>query len=131
MATSNNTIFSDIDPFFDANPVSKDVNRITNEAAIRQSILNLILTEKDERVFQPNLFCGIKEDLFDLITPISAENIREKIVNVLRRYEPRIEELTVNVRANPDQNGYDVKISYLPRKSLNLKTIEFFLERVS
>lgn len=122
--------FSDIDTFFTMNPVTGDVNRVTNEAAIEQSIRNLVTLNKFEKLMQPGVFSGVRSELFELISPISATNITQRIKDVIKNEEPRVEDVEVSVNALTDQNAYDIIITYLPKNSIEPVTIQIFLERV-
>jgi hypothetical protein len=50
------------------NPVTGDLAKRTNEEAVRQSIINLILTGRGERPFQPLVGSDIYQLLFETIT---------------------------------------------------------------
>lgn len=130
MASLERGIYADIDSLFSRNPTTGDVSRVLDESAIKQAITNLIFTGKYERLFQPNLFCGIQNDLFEHVTPIAAESIRAKIISVISTHEPRVEDLKVSVLAAAQKNGYEVTISYLPRKNIEPVSVSFFLQRV-
>jgi phage baseplate assembly protein W len=45
--------FSDIDLNFDMNPITKDINTLKNEEAVKRSIRNIVLTNFGEKKFQP------------------------------------------------------------------------------
>lgn len=130
MASLERGIYADVDALFSRNPTTGDVSRVLDESAIKQAITNLIFTGKYERLFQPNIFCGIQNDLFEHVTPITAESIRTRIISVISGQEPRIEDLKVSVTALQKRNGYDVTISYLPKKNIEPVSVSFFLQRV-
>ena len=62
-------IYSDIPNSFVAHPVSGDVTRKRNEDSIVQSIRNLLLTDRGERLFQPDVGSDIRAVLFENISP--------------------------------------------------------------
>ena len=73
MATSplsSKVLYSDFFTNLDNNPVSEDVAVKTNENAIRQSIRNLLMTNRGERPFQPDLGGNITAMLFENTTKI-------------------------------------------------------------
>ena len=56
--------FSDINLSMKRNPVTKDLDEITNEQAVQASILNILATGPYERLFRPDLGSGLNEMLF-------------------------------------------------------------------
>ena len=64
MATSNLS-FRDVNITFKKHPVTDDVVVSKDNAAIKQSIVNLILTNKGERLFNPDYGSDIRSYLFE------------------------------------------------------------------
>jgi len=115
---------------FKKHPVTDDLVTVKDKAAITQSIVNLLLTNKGERLFQPEIGSGIYATLFEPLDYGTAGIIRSAVVDVLERYEPRI--LVNNVIALPDfdNNGYSVEVTYSIRGREDTPVaVEFFLER--
>ena len=83
--------FKDLSLSFKANPLSKDLNTIQNEVAISRAIRNLVLTYRQERFFNPQLGTGVSKLLFENMTPVVSELIRDEITRVINNYEPRVE----------------------------------------
>jgi len=65
----NKIIYSDILSNFNIHPIKKDLVRLTNEEAVKKSIINLIFTNKGERPFQPFIGSSIRQYLFELMSP--------------------------------------------------------------
>ena len=59
--------FKDIGVGFLLNAFTKDAAVVKNENAIKQSIKNLVLTQKGEKLFQPEIGSGVYELLFEPI----------------------------------------------------------------
>jgi phage baseplate assembly protein W len=122
--------FKDLSVTFKKHPVTDDLVIVKDKAAITQSIVNLLLTNKGERVFQPNLGSGIYATLFEPLDYGTAGIIRSSVIDVLERYEPRI--ILINVIVSPefDTNGYSVEVTYAVRGREDTPiAVEFFLER--
>lgn len=122
--------FKDLSVTFKKHPVNDDLIVVKDKAAIAQSIKNLLLTNKGERPFQPELGCDIAKMLFEPLDYGSAAILKGEITNTISRYEPRI---TIdNIICLPDEgnNGYEVELSYsiIGREDRPV-TVEFFLER--
>ena len=59
-------IFKDINLFFTRNPATNDVSKVTDIKDIKRSVLNLLRTEYNERLFHPEIGAGIRPLLFEL-----------------------------------------------------------------
>jgi len=122
--------FKDLSVTFKKHPVTDDLVTVKDKAAITQSIVNLLLTNKGERLFQPNLGSGIYRTLFEPLDYGTAAMVRGEVVEVLERYEPRIVVAKVIVTPDFDSNGYSVELSYVIRGREDTPiNVEFFLER--
>lgn len=124
--------FKDLNVTFKKHPVTGDLITAKGNAAIQQSIITLLLTNKGERLFQPDLGCSIKKTLFEPLDYGTAGMIKSEIVETLQTYEPRIHVDLNGVRAEPDfdQNGYNIELIYSIRGRKDQPvSIEFFLER--
>jgi len=104
--------FKDISMSFEVNPITTDLIGVKNDTAIARSIRNLVFTTPGERFFNPNLGSGVSELLFDNIDDISAAVIRDEIEETIIKYEPRVRLQDVKVKANYDNNEFNVTISY-------------------
>lgn len=105
-------IYTDFPRQFFKNPFNNDLSLINNENSIKASLINLLLTAPGERLYQPSLGMGIRKFLFEPISPQTSFVMREKIVETIRNYEPRIEDLSVKVIANENQNSYDITVVF-------------------
>lgn len=105
-------IYSDLFTNFDIHPISDDVAVKTNEAAVRQSIRNLILTNKGERPYQPNIGGDVKRLLFENMTPQTILLIKQVIEQAINLYEPRANLIDVIVSPREDQNAVSISITF-------------------
>ena len=121
--------FKDVGMSFLLNVFTKDAAVVKNENAIKQSIKNLVLTQKGEKLFQPELGSGVYELLFEPMDPFTADSIRDEIINTLGQYEPRISILEVDVEPNEDTNTFDVTLEYRIVGQPIVETVNFILQR--
>ncbi len=130
IVTSREPDYSDLDLDFIPHPSTGDVVRKTGIDAINRSIRNLVLTNFYEKPFRPSIGSNALKLLFDNVTPLSANFLKDAINEVIRNYEPRVRTLNVEVKFDPDNNGYNVLIQYviLNRNEPVLTTL--FLERI-
>lgn len=128
--TSRNPDYSDLDLDFLPHPVTKDVMRKTGSEAIRRSVRNLILTNFYEKPFRPGIGSNAAKLLFDNMTPLVSNFLRDAIFEVIQNYEPRVEVLDVQVRMDFDNNGYNAKIDFVVLNRNEPLTTIIFLERI-
>lgn len=117
--------FKDISMTFTRNPISNDMISLKNDRAIARSVRNIVLTIPGERPFDPDFGTDINSSLFELMSPITANIVKEQISYSIKRYEPRVELIEVIVEPIYDYNQYNVIINYkivgidVPSQSLN------------
>ena len=128
--STNTRRWADLDLDFGAHPVTKDVVLKRDVEAVKRSIRNLILTNKYERPFQPNIDGGVTRHLFELSTPHTKHDIESAIRNCISNYEPRAEVTDVFVTGDLDNNGFNVTIEFRVINIPNPVIIELFLERL-
>jgi phage baseplate assembly protein W len=128
MATINK-IYSDIDFTFTKKPVTGDVALSYDAQAVSRSIRNLLNTQNYDRLFNPDLGSQITGLLFENISPVVATTMETMIFNIIKTYEPRAILKTVNVSSQPDQNAYNVSITFYIENATLPTTTTILLER--
>jgi len=128
-------VYRDISLYFTPNPVSGDVTQITDVQDIKRSVRNLVLTNRWDRPFHPEIASRVRESLFELFTPITFNIIRNAIEDVLRIYEPRVDVTDVVVEDPEfnyqDQNTLPIKIFFtLKNAPETLENVNVVLERI-
>ena len=123
--------FVDINPSFQKHPITGDITLLKNEDAIKQSVKNIVMTMRGEKVFRPWFGTEGQSAIFENFNPILADDITVSIEDVLKVYEPRVKVTNVDYIDNIDDNSLEVTINYnivgLPLNQLSLNLI---LERV-
>ena len=104
--------FKDISLSFEPHPVTKDLPILKNERAIQRAVRNLVQTHFNERFFQPELGSPIGELLFEFVDFGSSTLIQEQVKDVIERFEPRVDNVVVNVRPLPDLNEFECVVAY-------------------
>lgn len=122
--------YSDFDPSFIPNPYSGDITILKNEDSIKRAMINLIMTEFSERLFYPEIGCGIYRVLFEQMSFMAEVTIQDHIETVLKNWEPRVLLQEVVVNANYDEERYDITVYYNITNSPDLMKIDFFLELI-
>lgn len=122
--------FKDLNITFKPHPVTGDLIVKKDDAAIKQAVVNLLLTSKGERPFKPNLGSNLRKLLFENLDAASAGDVGDDIRETLNEFEPRIAITSLDVDANFEDNGFDVALEFeiIGREDFPV-AIEFFLER--
>ena len=128
--TKKRELYADIGKDLTIHPVTSDVSRKTNEEAIKESLRNLILTNRGERLFQPDVGCDITSQLFETFTQETADTIRTMVYETVEAYEPRVSLLGVDVGGRIDSNELKVFITFVTINSEEPSTVEIILNRV-
>jgi phage baseplate assembly protein W len=122
--------YSDLDLNFVIHPVKKDINILTSEMAVINSIKNLILTNHYERPFQPQIGSNVRRMLFENMDNITAITIENEIKQTIANFEPRASVSKIYVIADYENNGFKVTLNFFVINRTTPITINFFLERI-
>ena len=122
--------WSDLDLDFTKHPVTKDIVRKTNVESVKRSVRNLILTNRYERPFHPEIDGGVTRHLFGLSTPETKHDVKLAIENCLTNFEPRVVVDDVRVTGDLDANGFNVSIYFTVINSPQPIEVALFLERI-
>ena len=123
-------IYSDLNLNFTKNPATKDVARLTDIEAVKRAVRNLILTNRFERPFHPEIGRSIRALLFETITPLNAVLLEDRIREVIVNFEPRADLTGIQVFDEIDNNQYRVIINFRVINSSEGVTITEFLQRL-
>ncbi len=122
--------FKDINMTFKKHPITNDVVVSKDASAIKQAIVNLLLTNKGEKLMNPKFGSDIRSFLFEPLDYGTAASIKKSIDYTVTNFEPRISIINLSCSPNFDTNGFDVQMSYvITGLDTPPTTIEFFLDR--
>ena len=123
--------YSDLDLFFSMKKASKDVSRVFDIQAVKRSVRNLILLNHYEKPFHPEIGSGVRDVLFENMTPTTSHILTRKIEMVIEQFEPRARLISVKAFPNLDRNEYECTISfYVVNAPTELVDLTVFLERL-
>ena len=129
MATTYGKDYVDFDMDFTKHPSHGDLSTVKKSTAISRSIRNLLSTQANERLFQPNMDSGIGILLFENFSKLTSSRLEDAIRYTIEKYEPRASIANITIKARPDENAYEVIIIYLPDNDIQETTLEVYLER--
>ena len=101
----------------------------STQEQIKHNVVNLLLTSKGERIFNPELGSDLKRVVFEPVTDdndfISA--IQNIIIESINAFIPEIEVISINITTFPDENSISISVTYKIKISGNADqiTVEF------
>ena len=104
--------FKDINLSFQRHPITKDVTVLKNENAIKRSVRNIVNTIPRERFFNPELGSDVRSSLFNFVDYGTSSVIQKQIQIAIENFEPRVDNLQINVFPRPDSNEFEVNVIF-------------------
>ena len=124
-------VYKDLNLNFTRHPVKRTLTPLTDVAAVKRSVRNLVMYNHYEKPFHPEIGSGVRGLLFENMTPITAQVLSQKIQDVITNFEPRAILAGVNVIPRFDNNQYEVTVEfYLQNAPAELVDLSFTLERL-
>ena len=123
--------YKDLDLFFGTKQASNDINKVTDIQAVKRSVRNLVLLNHYEKPFHPEIGSGVRDVLFEPMTPLTSHSLAIEIEDVIENFEPRAKLVGVRALPNLDRNEYEVSIEfYVVNTPTELVDLTIFLERL-
>ena len=104
--------FKDISLSFTPHPVTNDLPVLKNESAIKRSVRNIVQTIPTEKFFNSIFGSDVYASLFEFVDFGTAATIQSQIEISLDNFEPRIDNVKVEVNPQPDDNTFEVNVIY-------------------
>ena len=105
--------FRDFSLTFEKNAVTNDILSLKNEAAIKESVKNIVLYNFYEKPFDPFFGGNILGLLFENSTPTMVLEVKNRIEQSIEIHEPRVTAVSVPVQFEENRNELNCKIQYL------------------
>ena len=105
--------FRDFSLTFEKNAVTNDILSLKNEAAIKESVKNIVLYNFYEKPFDPFFGGNILGLLFENSTPTMVLEVKNRIEQSIEIHEPRVTAVSVQVQFEEDRNELNCEIQYL------------------
>ena len=123
-------LFADLPLNFIAHPNTKDIRPITDIQAIRQAVKILVLSNFSDRPFHPELGANVTRYLFENADQFTAMGIRDEILRIIERREPRVTNPKVEVQLDQEYNRLLVTIVFQIRNTNTNTEVSFYLDRI-
>ena len=130
MAKTNQNLYKDFNANFLRHPVTGALATVSDVDAVKQSIRNLIATNRGERLYQPLVGSDIRSLLFENIDAVTVDIAKRLVRESLENYEPRAEVLGVDILEDSDGNGINIKITFSVENSQEPVDLDIALERL-
>ncbi len=110
--------------------VTRDIAKAMNEDAVKQSIRNLLLTNRGDRLFNNTLGSDIYSLLFENSSPALEQTLSDYIKTTIENYEPRAELIDVVVDSEADEHEVLVVINFRVLNKTEPVSLELVLNRI-
>lgn len=127
--TKKISLYSDFKKNLEVNLLTDDLAVLRDEDAVKVAMRNLILTDRGERLMQPNIGAGLRELLFENLTPATLELIKDRVQSTLEIYEPRADIIDVIVAGSLDEHEVYVTVRFYISNREQPVTLDVILER--
>ncbi|NLE44887.1 MAG: GPW/gp25 family protein [Chloroflexi bacterium] len=99
---------------------------VEGERDIEQSIRIILGTKPGERVMRPEFGCRVHELLFEPRSASTETRMHRYVLDALKRWEPRIDVISVNVYADADVDGALLaEVSYVIKATHDERSIVY------
>jgi len=120
----------DLDLSLKIHPIRKDIIPLKDDAAIKNAVKNLLVSNFFERPFQPTLGANLRGLLFEPADAITKLDLQQGVRRVLNTHEPRIKVLNVKVFDESDNNSYRITVKFLIKEYDTAESVEIVLRRL-
>ena len=121
--------YADLSFDFTANPQTGDVATVKDAVSVKRGIKNILLTAPFERLFQPEVGSGIKNMLFEPMTPLTEQRLSDACADAIDAWEKRASVIDITVISEEEYNRYRVAIKFSINNSLITEQVDVFLNR--
>jgi phage baseplate assembly protein W len=84
----------------------------TTQDQIKSNIINYVLTDKEERVFNLSFGSDIRKFLFENISNVPIQTLQQQLKDDLELYFPTVTFNRVEIIPSPDNNSISITIDY-------------------
>ena len=121
--------FKDISLSFIPHPITDDLPILLNERAITRSVRNIVETIPTEKFFDSLFGTDVRDSLFENFTNSTVTILEDQIRTSIENYEPRVNNINVEVNGKPDLNALEIIIFFdIVGLDVPTQTFSFILE---
>ena len=120
----------DLDLSLKIHPIRKDIIPLKDDAAIKNAIKNLLITNFYERPFADDLGANLRGLLFEPAGLITNIELRSNIRDVIQKYEPRVALTDISVNNMESDNSYHISVNFNIKEYDTASGVEIILRRL-
>jgi len=120
----------DLDLSLKIHPIRKDIIPLKDDAAIKNAIKNLLISNFYERPFQDDLGANLRGLLFEPAGVLTNIELREQIRFVIEKYEERVSIRSIDIIDNADKNEYRINVRFKIKEFDSAESVEIVLRRL-
>ena len=120
----------DLDLSLKIHPIRKDIIPLKDDAAIKNAIRNLLVTNFYERPFQDDLGANLRGLLFEPAGVLTNIQLRDNIRFCIEKYEPRVNVNSIDITDVVDENRYIIKVIFTIKEFSTKDSVEMVLRRL-
>lgn len=121
---------SDLNLKLTRHPIRKDIIPLKDDAAIKNAIKNLLITNFYERPFQPAKGANLRGLLFEPADAITKYELSSGIRKCIELFEPRVKVLSINVADETERNAYRINVQFQIIEFDSNQEVEIVLQRL-
>ena len=123
--------YTDLDLFFGKKTSDSDISKVTDVQAVKRSIRNLVQLNVYDKPFHPEISGGVREMLFENMTPVVSSIIARQVEDVIDNFEPRARLVSIRALPDFDRNAYEIQVSfYVVNTPTEIIDLSVMLERL-
>ena len=97
---------------FTNNKRNRNIKVALDLNAIQNSINNMFLFKKGERIISPEFGNSLYEYLYEPVNELTAKKLGYAILKMFSDWEPRVEILNIFIDPKPDNNQFNIEVQY-------------------
>ena len=107
-----------------------DIATAGYEEDVREAILIILQTNPGERVMRPTFGAGLRDFVFEPVSPTTMAMVQKRVEDSLIDWEPRIDIVSVSVTTTDSLNTLNIAVSYRVRATNTATNLvyPFFLQ---
>ena len=122
--------FRDLDLSLKIHPIRKDIVPLRDDVAIGNALKNLLVSNFYERPFAVTKGANLRSLLFEPADHFTKISMRDNIKRVIKRFEPRVDLLGVQIIDKTDDNAYKVIVNFRIKENDIEESIDIVLRRL-
>lgn len=121
--------YRDLDLNFSRHPISNDTAMLVETESVKRALRNLLRFKRFEKPFHPEIDSGIQDMLFELVSPLQINKLKDVIRELIAKYEPRVILHTLDIRSNLDDGDVQIDIKFTVINFQNVISFSLDLSR--